>query len=330
MGGGGLLEREGRVDDRLALALRQQRPDLGFQLLRDESLLRRRARAQRRAGMRQPLGAQRTQVEAGDLVALHEGDLHDAPFHRRHLVIALHIGAADHVENDVGSLAPGEAHHLRHEILLAVIDGMIGAEAQAGVAFVLRAGGDDDRRAKRLAEHDCRRADARRAAMDQQRLSGGQMSALEDIGPDGEEGFGHGCRLDHAKPCGDRQRIAFMGEAEARIAAAGHQGADRVAGRVARGPRAAGDHDSRDLEPGNILRRAGRRRIFALPLRDIGPVHAGGLHRDQDLPVAWHGDRALRGDKDLGAAGRGDHDGGHGCGQGAHGGPHVASIFVTL
>ena len=66
----------------------------------------------------------------------------------------LDIVAADHVEDHVGALATREFLDLLHEILPAIVDGEIGAERAAAVAFRRPAGGRDHRRAEGLGELD--------------------------------------------------------------------------------------------------------------------------------------------------------------------------------
>ena len=50
---------------------------------------------------------------------------------------------------------------------------------------------------------------------------------------------------------------------------------------------------ARALEPGNVDRGAGRRRIAAGALGQVGAVHAGGVDADQELALAGHRIRPL-------------------------------------
>ena len=59
---------------------------------------------ERRAGMDEPLDHQLGEIGAADRAAL-RGDLDDAAFDRRRVVVARDIVAADHVEDDVGAAA---------------------------------------------------------------------------------------------------------------------------------------------------------------------------------------------------------------------------------
>ena len=78
--------------------------------------------------------------------------------------------------------------------------------------------------------------------------------------------------------------------------------------RSAPGPRA--DDLAGELEPGDVGRRAGRRRVVARALVDVGAVEPGGAHADEDL--AGPGLRVgVLGDDDLAVA---DGGGAHGRG----------------
>src|SRR5207245_3552162 len=101
-----------------------------------------------------------------------ERDLHDATLDGRSLVVALDIVAAHHVEDEVGALAAGGLLGGGHEVLALVVDGEIGAELAAGLAFLARAGGRDYARPDRLGDLDRRGADTGRPAVQQQRLAG--------------------------------------------------------------------------------------------------------------------------------------------------------------
>ena len=118
-----------------------------------------------------------------------KGDLHDAPFDGRRLVVALDVVAAHHIQHDVGTPAVRRSLGRRDEVLLAIVDGHIGTEATARGALFCRAGGGDHARAPRLRDLDCRGADAGRAAVHQQRLAALQTATLEHVVPDGEGGF---------------------------------------------------------------------------------------------------------------------------------------------
>ena len=131
------------------------------------------AGAQRRAGMSEPLEHEAAEIDVAMRAAL-ESDLHDAPFDGGCLVVALDIVAADHVEDDVGAAAVGRLLGRGDEIFGLVVDGDVGAELAAGRAFFRRAGGGDDAGAESLGELDRGGADARGAAVHEQRLARGK------------------------------------------------------------------------------------------------------------------------------------------------------------
>src|SRR3546814_9071613 len=129
-----------------------------------------------------------------------------------------------------------------NEVLLAIVDHGFGAEAHAGGAFSRRACCRKDAGAEHAPKLDRRGADAARAAMDQKRFAAFQGGAFENIGPDGEEGFRQGCRLDGAETFGDGQGMALMSDAIGRIANAADQRADAVAAFPGRDAGAGSDH----------------------------------------------------------------------------------------
>jgi hypothetical protein len=70
-------------------------------------------------------------------------------------------------------------------------------------------------------------------------------------------------------------------------------------------------HDfARYFEAGNV-RRAGRRRVLAEPLHDVGPVDASRRHADQHLTLSRLRHRTLGEAEYLWAARRGDLDDAH-------------------
>src|SRR5262245_11417010 len=144
-------------------------------------------RAQGRACVGQALEHDAMEIDRGLRAGL-KRDLHHPPLNRRGFVVALDIVAADHVENDICALALRRGLGRGDEILRLIVNSDVGTEAAAGIAFLRRAGGGDDARAERLGELDRGGADARRAAMDEQRLAGLQPPALEGVVPDGKEG----------------------------------------------------------------------------------------------------------------------------------------------
>src|SRR5207253_6759349 len=145
------------------------------------------------------------------------------------------------------------------------------AQLLARGALLIRTGGDDRLGAERARELNRRRADAARAAVDQQPFAALESAALEDVRPHGEERFGKRGGLNGVEPAGDWQALRRRRRAVLGVAAARDERTDAIAdlpvGHIA--PDA--DDGSGDLETWNV-RCAGRRRIFAFPLRNVGTV----------------------------------------------------------
>ena len=72
-------------------------------------------------------------------------------------------------------------------------------------------------------------ADARGSAVDEQGLAGLEATALEDVGPDGEEGLGQRGGLGQVEAARDGEALHGGGDAVLGVAAARHEGGDRVA-----------------------------------------------------------------------------------------------------
>ena len=102
------------------------------------------------------------------------------------------------------------------------------AELHAGGALLGRAGRGQDARSESTRELDGRGADSARAAMDQQDLAGAQRAALEDVGPDREEGLGQRRRLYRVEAARDREALDRGNHAIFRVAAAAHKRTDAV------------------------------------------------------------------------------------------------------
>ena len=311
-------QREDLVDDRPGAALIQDRPDLRPELPGDLALLRRGARPHGRARDGEPPDHDRREVDILGPVAAQEGDQHEAAIHGERAQVAGEVGRADHVEDHVHALAAGERLHPLGEILLAVIDRRIRAEAQAGLAFGGRAGGREHPGAARMGELDGGEADPAAAAMDERGLPRREPAVPEEIGPDREIGLGQRGGAERVVAAGPGQALRRRGDRVFRVAAAVHERADPVTRRKLPGIFAPVHDRARHFEA-DMRARAGRRRILALALGDIGAVHAGRLDPDQHLvgPRPRHGPG--RRAQHFGAAGALGLDEGHGLRQVRHG-----------
>jgi len=97
-----------------------------------------RAGAQRRAGDGEPLHHHHAEIDLGQIAALQSND-HGATLDRQRRDIARHIGAADHVKDEIDTALLRRLLHHLDEILGLVIDGAGGAELLAGLALRLAA-----------------------------------------------------------------------------------------------------------------------------------------------------------------------------------------------
>ena len=91
--------------------------------------------------------------------------------------------AADGVEDDVDALSPGQPGDRLHIVFGGEVDRLVGAE-RAHEVVVAGARRRDHPRADRLGDLDRDRADAARAAVDEDRLADLQLRALDERLPD--------------------------------------------------------------------------------------------------------------------------------------------------
>ena len=140
-------------------------------------------------------------------------------------------------------------------------------------------------------------------------LAGGQAGAVEEVGPHGEDGLGQRRGGKHVEARGQRQDLGRGHGAISGVSAAGEKRTHGVAGPQGIDARAHAYDRPGDFETGDI-RGAGRRRVMPAPLQEIGMVDPGRGGRDQHL--AGRGRRPLGEAQNLGPAGPGDLDAGHG------------------
>lgn len=151
--------------------------------------------------------------------------------------------------------------------------------------------------------------------MDEHAFAFGQARHLEEVGPDGEEGFRQRGGLDGVVPLGEGQGLPGRHGAILRITAAIGERADLVARFKFADAFAERHHFSGNFEAEDracVL----RRRIGALPLRDIGAVDAGRLDPHQDFASGGGWQRCLRKLHHLRATMGGKVDEAHFFGQG--------------
>ena len=149
----------------------------------------------------------------------------------------------------------------------------------------------NDGGAKRAGELDRGGADAAGAAVHQDALAGLEVSELEDVGPDGEEGLRDAGGLLHGEALWHGQALHAGREAVLGVAAAGDERADAVA-LAPPGVRGRGGDGARDFQSEDG-RRSRRRRIVAGALQQVGTIDARGLDANQHFARARDGRRAL-------------------------------------
>ena len=88
---------------------------------------------------------------------------------------------------------------------------------------------------------------------------------------------------------GNRHQLALVHDRELRLAAAADDRHHALAEREALRPGAEPGHDlARELQAGDVLRRAGRRRVEPAPLHHVRAVEPGGAHAHEHLARARH------------------------------------------
>ena len=198
---------------------------------------------------------------------------HDPPAHRQRLEVAREVGGADQLEDDVERASFDElvgrdrVHAERGDLLAAVLVAYRRRDARAGHRAELHGG----------------RPDAARRAVDEQSLADDQARLGEEGVVSGEEDLGRAAGRDPVQLVRDRHRDPLVDHRQLGLAAAGDDRHHAVARLEALDAVAGLDHLARQLEPGDVLRRAGRRRIAAGELHHVGAVEPRGVHADQQL-----------------------------------------------
>ena len=195
-------------------------------------------------------------------------------------------------------LEVGGAHELEDHVVRAALPEALGrnrasAEPLDLGALLLAPNGGADPRAGGAAElHRCG-PNAAGGAVHEQVLPGTQAGLAEDRVVRGHEDLGQPSGLGPAEAIGHRHGRALVHDRQLRLAAAAHHGHHTVALGEARGARAQGGHLARELEPGDVLGRAGRSGIGAAPLEHVRAVDARAAHAHEQLAVPGLGVRAL-------------------------------------
>ena len=187
------------------------------------------------------------------------------------------------------------------------LDDLVGAERGDRVAVVGVADRGDDLGAGGRAELHGGGADAAGRAVDEQPLAGAQLALGEERVVGGGEDLGGAAGLGPVEAVGHGHQQPLVDGEPLALAAAADEAHDAVAGLEARGALAERRDLAGDVEPRDVLRPAGRRRVEPALLHHVGAVEAGGTDRDQHLAVAGRG-LGMVFDDDLAVAdGRGAH-----------------------
>jgi hypothetical protein len=114
--------------------------------------------------------------------------------------------------------------------------------------------------------------------VDQEPLSRPQLRLAEQGVVSRDEHLRQAARLRPVERLRHRHRGPLVDERQLRLGAAAHNRHHPVPFLEALGPRPARGDLAGQLEPGDVLRRARRRRVGALALEHVGAVETGGAH----------------------------------------------------
>ncbi len=142
----------------------------------------------------EPFLEQRQQVGL-DLGPAQKRNDGEPAFDSKEIKVAGQVGAADHVENDVGARVPGLLAHNGDKVFRPVVDPAFRSQIFAGARTGVAARRGEDPRPPRSRELDGGRADARRAAVHQKHFARAKPRSLEDVGPDREVRLGQARRI---------------------------------------------------------------------------------------------------------------------------------------
>ena len=156
----------------------------------------------------------------------------------------------------------------------SVVERVLGADLAADPALLLAArGGEHACGAQLTRQLDRRHADTAGAALHQQGFAARKAAEPDHVVPGGEEHLGQGRRFDESEIVRDRHALRRRHGTEFGVTAAGHDGADSVAGARPSDIGGSSLDDAGNVEPRQIGS-AGRRRVEPLALLDVGTVHA--------------------------------------------------------
>ena len=220
-------QRQRAIDHRRDMAGREERPHLRFELARNRALLLDASRPQQRPGDREPILHHGAEIDRGPrrrrAIRAEPGGRT-----RRGTRCCAEVVAADDVEHDVDAAVVRRATDDLDEVAGFVVDCRC-AEALACGALLIRPGSREHLSAFDARELNRRRADAARAAVNEDPLAALQGPVLKEVGPHGEERLGNRRCFERAKSARDRQALRLRRDAVLRVSAARHQRTDGIA-----------------------------------------------------------------------------------------------------
>ena len=309
MRGGRFVEAEAAVDDGRHGPGSDVRQHLRRELAGDGDLLLDGAGPQGGADQRRPLEHQRGRVERHRRAG-HRADLHDAPVDAQAGDVAGQVVAADHVEHHVhAGTASGRLHRFG-EVLRGVVDDHVRAERLAhGVLGGRR--GHRDARTHRFGDLDGRRAHPRRSGVHQRPAARGEPALAHQGVPCGDEHLTERAGCTEPERFGHAHRLALMHRHPFGVPAASHDAHEGVADGVLGDSPADGGDPARELQT-RYLEIAGRTRIEASALQQVGTVERRGDHVHEDLVGPAHRVGHVLHPEDLRTAVVGEYYGSHG------------------
>jgi len=302
------MEREAGFRGQPDLAGFDQRPDPLGHCCTDARLLVGGTPTQARRGDGATPGQQPTQVEGALLAAL-QADHDEASVGGQRCDVGLEVLGPDDVEDHVHPLAFGGRQHLVRPVVV-VVDGDVCAELAAEVELVGRPGRGEDASPDGLGVLDGEGADAAGAAVDQDRLTLAEVHVVEVREDGGRHLDQPGC-ADQVHPGRWRDNLTGRHAHQFGVATAGEQGDALVAGAPAGDVVPYRFDDAGDLQADHVAD-AGRGRIVALALQQVGAVDPGCPDADDHLAPRGHGPGSVAEGQVLGPAGGGDGDNAHG------------------
>src|ERR1035437_2405814 len=300
MGVGGLGERKRPVHHRYERTVREAGQDVVHEGRRQGRFLLERPAPQGRPDDSQTLGEHHPEVDLGRRAG-HARDDDDAASPAETLEVRREERAPDRVENEVDRFLPEGLLDAAQELLTRSVHGEIRAQRHESPALRRAARRRHDGGARALRELDRGGPDPRRARVDERALSRLQATFLKEVQVRGEPGLGDRRGVREREGARNRHEHGPRNGHPLGITPSGEEEEDALAGIF---------DLARRLESEDFGGTRGRR-VLALRLQEVGPVHGRRAHPHDDLAGARHGIRRLAPHERLGSSGFRDEDGFH-------------------